>query len=81
MAIEELESGVLPITVKQPMPKKKSVRIKKVIEKPVDEEVVHKEMIEEKEIEEEGEIMELANPEDEVMEESTDGREANEELQ
>ena len=86
IAKEELDADVLPISVIQPMPKKKSVKIKKVTkeseegegEKPIVETVA----IEEKEIVEEGEIMELANPEDEdAIDESTGGRESSEELQ
>lgn len=82
IASEEFEAGVLPITVKQPMPKKKSVKIKKVVEKEEDKQTVEGEILEEKDISEEGEIMELANPEDE--DESigeVGGREGSEELQ
>ena len=78
----EFESGVLPISVKQPMPKKKSVKVKKVEKEEVkDKEVVHGEVEEEKDIEEEGEIMELATPEDEEEVTEAEGREASEELQ
>jgi len=81
IAKQELEEGVLPITVKQPMPEKKSVKIKKIKEEVKDKEIVEKELEEEKKIEEGGEIMELANPEDEeVVEEVVEGREASEEL-
>ena len=76
----ELEANVLPITVKQPFPKKKSVKIKKKKEDDKNKENVESETEEEREIVEEGEIMELATPEDEVAEESTEGREASEEL-
>ncbi|HLD98342.1 MAG TPA: DNA-directed RNA polymerase subunit K [Candidatus Nanoarchaeia archaeon] len=84
----EFEADVLPITVKQPMPKKKSVKVKKtsIIEKTVDKEkdsdreVSESEEIEEKEIIEEGEIMELSNPEDEESFEEVGGREGSEEL-
>jgi DNA-directed RNA polymerase subunit K len=63
----ELENEALPITVKQPMPKKRAVKIKKTKEeeKSKDDELLEKELDEEKEIAEEGEIMELANPGDE----------------
>lgn len=68
----EFTSKVLPITVKRPMPKKTEAKLKREVEKPVekkvDEDVTHKEKHEEKEIKEEGEIMELAQPEDEVEE-------------
>lgn len=78
----EFEKNVLPITVKQPFPKKKSVKVKKIKEDAIkDKEVIEAEIEEEKEIGEEGEIMELAIPEDEVIEEEVGGREASEELQ
>jgi len=71
----ELDSGVLPISVKRPMPRKREGELKKVLaefeRRDVSDE--EKEKIEkdtEKEISTEGEIMELATPEDEV-EEST----------
>lgn len=82
MAYEEFNTGVLPITVKQPMPKKKSVRIKKTQENEEDKQVEEGEIVEEKEIAEGGEIMELSNPEDEdegIGE--VGGREGSEELQ
>ena len=85
IASEEFEGDVLPITVKQPMPKKKSVKIKKVVEKEEekDKQVAEGEVVEEKEISEDGEIMELATPEDEDegVGESLGGREGSEELQ
>tara|TARA_Y100000310_G_scaffold221748_1_gene223365 strand:+ start:13083 stop:13472 length:390 start_codon:yes stop_codon:yes gene_type:complete len=79
----ELEADALPISVKQPFPKKKSVKVKKAKEekKESDKEVIEAEVEEEKGIGAEGEIMELANPEDEVEEEEAKGREASEELQ
>ncbi|MEK6891332.1 MAG: DNA-directed RNA polymerase subunit K [Nanoarchaeota archaeon] len=83
----EFESDVLPITVKQPMPQKKSVKIKKTVvvkeEKPLlkpNRDAEESEENEEKEIIEEGEIMELANPEDEESFEEAGGREGSEEL-
>jgi DNA-directed RNA polymerase subunit K len=80
---EEFDSEVLPITVKQPLPKRKSVKIKKTVEKEEtkDKQVEEAEEAEEKDIEDEGEIMELATPEDEVIEEDVRGREGSEELQ
>lgn len=88
IAKEEFDSGVLPITVKQPMPKKTSVRIKRTVSvkeegKEVgDKDVEALEEDEEKEIVEEGEIMELATPEDEEAGfEEAGGREGSEELQ
>tara|TARA_Y100000310_G_scaffold268572_1_gene281235 strand:- start:5354 stop:5764 length:411 start_codon:yes stop_codon:yes gene_type:complete len=79
----ELSGNVLPITVKQPMPKKKNVKIKKAEEKEVkkDEEIIEKEIAEEKEIVEEGEIMELANPQDEETEADLEGKGTSEESQ
>ncbi|MEM3112992.1 MAG: DNA-directed RNA polymerase subunit K [Candidatus Pacearchaeota archaeon] len=83
IAKEEFDSDVLPITVKQPFPKKKSVKIKKTSEKDEikDKQIEEAEELEEREIEEEGEIMELATPEDEFVEENIGGRESSEELQ
>ena len=83
IAKEEFEAEVLPISVKQPFPKKKSVKIKKIAEKDdvKDKQIEEAEEAEEKEIGGEGEIMELSNPEDEVAEEEVSGREGSEELQ
>ena len=85
IAKEEFDSDVLPISVKQPFPKKKSVKIKKTVEKEEvkdkDKQAEEAEEAEEKDIEGEGEIMELATPEDEVIEEDVGGRESSEELQ
>lgn len=88
IAREEFDAGILPITVKQPMPKKKAVKVKRTIisggqQKEVgDKDVSEMEEAEEKEIVEEGEIMELATPEDEEFnEEGANGREGSEELQ
>jgi DNA-directed RNA polymerase subunit K len=62
----ELDSGILPISVKRPLPKKKEERLKRVKEKKVsDEKLEEKEISEEEDIAKEGEIMELANPDDE----------------
>ena len=58
----ELESNILPITVKRPFPEKKDEKIKKISKEELKK-------IEEKEIKEEGEIMELAQPADEIEEE------------
>ncbi len=70
----EFNSGVLPITVSRPMPKKISAKLKREVEKEklkeADKEVGKEEVKEEKTIEEEGEIMELAKPEDEFEESS-----------
>jgi DNA-directed RNA polymerase subunit K len=80
----EFNSEVLPITVKKPMPKRKSVAIKKVVSKSPDNEkdIENHEEKEEEEIVKEGEIMELANPEDEEdLGGEAAGREGSEELQ
>jgi DNA-directed RNA polymerase subunit K len=77
----ELESGVLPITVKRPFPKKTEERVKKIDKEQLkkieekqasDAKVEQQEDVEEKDIEEEGEIMELAMPDDEVEKDEGD---------
>jgi len=58
----ELESGVLPISIKKPFPVKKKSKLKKQEEERIsDEKIEEKEKKEEKEIAKEGEIMELAD--------------------
>ena len=69
----ELNSNILPISIKKPFPKKKEEALKRVKEKKISDE--QKEELETKEVEEiakEGEIMELANPEDEEVEDVSD---------
>lgn len=66
----ELESGILPISVKRPFPKRKEETLRRVKEKISDEKVDEKEHEEEEDIMKEGEIMELANPDDEIEEEA-----------
>ena len=62
----EFDSGVLPISVKRPMPTKKEGVLKKPKTPKISEhEKVEEEEDLEKEIAEAGEIMELATPEDE----------------
>lgn len=62
----ELNSDVLPISIKQPMPPKREGVLKRVKTAKISEEEKMKEEEElEKEIAEEGEIMELTIPEDE----------------
>lgn len=63
----ELDSGVLPISVNKPMPEKRKDKIEniKIEESVSDEKKIKHEEETEKEIEEEGEIMALANPEEE----------------
>ncbi len=65
----ELKSDVLPISIKKPLPMKKDSELKRV-KTPVvsDQAKLAKEDEIEKEIIEEGEIMALANPEDEIEE-------------
>ena len=67
----EFEQNVLPITVDKPLPKKEEEVLKRVKEKKIsNQEMEEKEIKEEEEIAKDGEIMELANPEDEQDEES-----------
>ena len=76
----ELNSGILPISVNRPFPKKKEgfKKIKREVKavdkdtenKTVDQDAEKIESKEEEEIVKEGEIMELAIPEDELGEES-----------
>jgi DNA-directed RNA polymerase subunit K len=69
----ELESEVLPISVKRPMPKKIELKLKRPkTTKVADQEKEKLEEEEEKEIIEEGEIMKLANPDDEEDEDISD---------
>ena len=72
IAEKELDSGVLPISIKRPMPGKTEEDLEKikVEEKDLsDEKKIMVEKKEEKDIAEGGEMMELANPEDERKEE------------
>lgn len=74
----ELDSGILPISIKKPFPERKEEKLKRVkVKKVSDEEKVNMAAEEEKEIEQEGEIMELANPSEELedAENSSDERE------
>lgn len=71
LAEVELDSGVLPISIKKPFPERKEGKLKReTTPKISDEKKENIEDAEEEKIEEEGEIMELANPEDEVNEEA-----------
>ena len=73
----EFNSEVLPISVKRPLPKKIEGKLRREViieKKPEDVKAV--EQIEEKDIQEEGEIMELAKPDDEVEEVEASGEEA-----
>jgi DNA-directed RNA polymerase subunit K/omega len=67
----ELNSEVLPISINKPFPDKKEGELKRAKEKKLsDEDAARKEAVEEQEIAKEGEIMQLANPEDEKEEEN-----------
>lgn len=72
----ELNSDILPISVNKPFPERKEEKLKRAKEQKVsDKEMEAKEVEEEEEIAKEGEIMALANPEDESEEESGSGDE------
>lgn len=84
LAEKELESGVLPISVKRPMPEKHERKLKAVvIEENVvsDEKKVHEESTEEKEIVDGGEIMELVDPTEEIEEDFSVASDGKEELE
>lgn len=69
----ELNSDILPISIKKPLPLRKDEALKRGREQKLsDKEIEAKEVEEEEEIAKEGEIMELANPEDEQEEDSSD---------
>ncbi len=75
----ELNSNILPISIKKPFPLKKEEELKRAKEKKISDE--QKEEMEAKEVEEiakEGEIMQLANPDDEETEEVSEGPSAEE---
>lgn len=66
----ELNSDILPISVKRPLPQKKEEKLKRINgEKISDQKIEEKEYKEEEELAKEGEIMELATPLDEQEEE------------
>lgn len=68
----ELNSNILPISIKKPFPAKKEEVLKRAKEKKMSDE--QKEEMEAKEVEEiakEGEIMQLATPEDERSEDDS----------
>src|SRR3989344_9386013 len=73
----EFESGVLPISVKRPMPRRKDEKLRRIKERTSEQKIDDKEHEEEDDIMKEGEIMELANPDDE-MEEDRGNEEAGE---
>lgn len=69
----ELESGILPISVKRPFPGKKEEVLKRAKEQKIsDEKMVEKEAEEEEEIAKEGDIMKLVNTEEETEDEADD---------
>lgn len=65
IAEKELESGILPISVNRPLPKRKEERLKRTKDSTSEKEVREREESEEEEIAKEGEIMELATPSEE----------------
>ncbi|MBI3623924.1 DNA-directed RNA polymerase subunit K [Candidatus Pacearchaeota archaeon] len=68
----EFESNALPISIKRPFPEKKEEKLKRAKETKVsDEKLEEMETKEEQEIVKEGEIMELATPEDEVEDDAS----------
>jgi len=73
----EFNSDILPISVKKPMPQKKEEKLKRgkvaLVSDKKKENLEHEE---EKEITEEGEIMELAQPDDETEEVEEESGEA-----
>lgn len=82
IAEKELDSGVLPITVNRPLPNKKEEKLEKIKVEPTsvtDEEKIKKESEEEKDISEGGEILELANQDDEDYEGTGDSNPESEE--
>lgn len=70
----ELNSEILPISVKRPFPLKREEKLRRVLGRNVsDQRSQNRETTEETDISESGEIMELATPEDEVEEETSEG--------
>ena len=68
----EFNSNILPISIRKPLPQKKEGKLKRPKEVKLSDKKIKKlEEEEEKEITAEGEIMELAQPEDEVETEKT----------
>jgi len=68
----ELNSNILPISIKRPFPKRKEGELKRIKEKISEKKIEEIGAAEEEEITREGEIMELANPKDEQEEDSED---------
>ncbi len=66
IAETELNSNILPISIKKPLPQKKEEKLKRVKEQKLsDAKIKEIEEQEEKEIAKSGEIMQIANPEEE----------------
>lgn len=69
----ELNSEILPISIKRPFPLKREERLKRVQVRPMsDQRVQDTESAEETDISKSGEIMELATPEDEREEDMSE---------
>ena len=71
----ELNSNILPISIKKPFPARREEALKRFKEKKISDE--QKEELEAKEVEEiakEGEIMQLAKPDDEEVEEVSENK-------
>ena len=76
IAETELNSDVLPISIKKPFPEKKKEKLRRVKESQIaDEKIEEAEAKEEEEIAKSGEIMQLANPQEESESEESDGNE------
>lgn len=76
IAETELNSNVLPISIKKPFPQKKKEKLKRAKEQKLsDEKIEEIEAKEEEEIAKSGEIMQLANPEEESESEESSGNE------
>ena len=68
----ELNSDILPISIKRPFPMKRDEKLRRSAERKIsDQNVENKEAAEVSEIVEGGEIMELANPDDESGEDDS----------
>ena len=66
IAETELNSNILPISIKKPFPQRKEEKLKRVVEQKIsDAKIEEIEAKEEKEIAKSGEIMQLANPAEE----------------
>lgn len=76
IAETELNSNILPISIKKPFPQKKQEKLKRVVEQKIsDSKIEEIEAKEEEEIAKGGEIMQLANPQEESESEESSGNE------